>query len=140
MPDLLSSDKVIVALAGLIGVIVGSVLTTFFAPWVKYRLDRRIKALQEAGAERQLQRDQIARWREMIAWLAQKRQLSPDSLVAALQGHVEYQALEPLLRPEIRAMIYGGNLTIVVGSVIPSVLHYLKEEVSRLEREWGLRT
>jgi hypothetical protein len=108
------------------------------APWVKWRIENKRRQVEENRTEKASRRAQILRWREMIATLAANTDHSPQKVAAAIQGHPDYYSLEPYLDHDVRRMVYLGNQVHLVGAQIPSPLLYLKDEIARIEREWGV--
>src|SRR6266508_4185883 len=132
------SDPILIAVIGFGGAILGSLLTTFFAPWVKWRIEKKRRELEEGRTDKAARRAQIQRWRTMIATLAANNYHTPEDVAAAIQGHPDYYSLEPHLDHDVRRMVYGGNQVHLVGTQIPSPLQYLKDEIARIERHWGV--
>ena len=75
-------------------------------------------------------REQISKWRKMIIEVHKGR---PNS---SLQTHPDYLSLEPLLKKEVNNKVYGENRVFMYGSDLQSPLREIKDEITRIEKEW----
>lgn len=123
-------STVITALISGVSAVVGGVITAIGAPLVKHWLE-------QCASEKNRKREQIAKWRQMLldVNLAAGGNISPGS---KLHLHPEYIALEPLLTEAARKVVRAENRTIVVGQALSVPLETLKNEIARIESQWGL--
>lgn len=124
-------DKLIIAIVAAVSAMVGGLITSILGPLVKHRLE-------QSTADRSRQREQIAKWRQMLLHVDRAAQgnSSPGEI---LQIHPEYITLEPHLTEQARRVAQGQNTTAVVGQTLCLPLETLKNEIARIEQEWGLR-
>lgn len=118
------------ALVAGISAIAGGVISAIVAPYIKHRID-------DSVAEKGRRREQIAKWRQMIMEVNQAAEgnISPSEF---LQLHADYITLEPYLTPAARRVAHAENRTWVVGQALSLPLETLKNEIARIESEWGL--
>jgi hypothetical protein len=124
-------DKLIIAIVAAVSAILGGIVTGVLAPFIKHRLE-------QAVAEKERKRLQIAKWREMVLEVdrAAAGNISPGEL---LHLHAAYITLEPHLTESARRIARAENRTFVVGQALCLPLETLKSEVARIEKEWGPR-
>jgi hypothetical protein len=135
----LKEPIVITAIVGLLSGIFGSVMATFFAPWVKYKIEEqheeRVKQAEEVKQKREL----IAKWRVMVIEIHEKEEATGQSAQKLLQVNKDFLALEPYLSSKALQAVYGRETTTVAGSVLQGALLEVKDDIARIEKEWGLR-
>jgi hypothetical protein len=89
------------------------------------------------------------KWREMVQRVIlemdkiQQGERSPITVVRSpvawlLERESDFSSLEPLLTKAAVGGIYAGT-TFVAGPTIDSKLVLLRDEIARIEKEWGLR-
>lgn len=124
-------EKIIIAIVAALSAVLGGVVTAILGPVIKHRLER-------AAAEKSRKREQIAKWRQMLLDVdhVAEGNISPGEI---LQVHPEYITLEPHLTEQARRVARGENRTFVVGQSLSLPLETLKNEIARIEHEWGLR-
>lgn len=124
-------DKIIIAIVAAVSAVLGGLVTAILGPIIKHRLE-------QSTAEKSRKREQIVKWRQMLLDVdrAAEGNISPEVL---LQIHPEYITLEPHLTEQARRVGRGENRTIVVGQALSLPLETLKNEIARIEHEWGLR-
>ena len=125
------NENIITALVAAASALFGGIVSGVVAPFVKHRLD-------QAVVKQSRKRDQIARWRKMVLEVNQANELN-ISLDESLQLHPEYITLEPYLTNDARRTARSESRVLVVGQVLPFPLETLKEEIARIEQEWGLK-
>lgn len=125
------NENIITALVVAASALSGGIVTGVISPFFKHRLD-------QAVVKQSRKRDQIARWRKMVLEVNQVAEgdMSPNE---SLQIHPDYITLEPYLTDNARRTVGSENRVLVVGQVLPFPLETLKNEIARLEREWGLK-
>ncbi len=134
------NDLVVIALVGAGGALIGSIITSLMAPWVKFAIQKRMRELEEAREQTQRCRELITTWRAMVNEIARQAQPSESSgsIKHSIQLHVDYLSLEPHLSKEGRRWAYAPVRLITIGVEIPEPLYHLQQEIARIEREWGL--
>lgn len=124
-------EKLIIALVAAGSAIVGGLLSTVLGPVIRHHLE-------QSSAQKDRRRAQIQKWRDMVLQL--DRESGGDINVGpALQAHPDFLTLEPHLAPEARRSVYAQNMTIMVGSTLAKQLRDMTAEISRIEKQWGLR-
>jgi len=123
-------DKLVLALVAAASAIVGGLVTSVVAPWVKHKLER---SHSELARKRKL----VADWRQMITEIAGKTD-EQDEAQSLLQNHPAFLSLEPHLSEEARRAAYGRNFTVAVGVHVPYPLHVIKNDISRIEKAWKI--
>ncbi len=125
------NENIITALFAAASALFGGIVSGVVAPFVKHRLD-------QAVAEKSRKRDQIAKWRKMVL---EVNQVTEGDMCTneSLQIHPEYITLEPYLTDNARRTVQSEDIVLVVGQVLPFPLETLKNEISRIEQEWGLK-
>jgi len=124
-------EKVIIALVAGTSAIVGGLLSTVLSPIIKHHLEA-------SAARMDRQREQIQAWRDMVLYIG-RNSADLGSVGQEIQAHRDFLTLEPHLTDEVRRSIYSKSITIVVGSTLPKQLRDLTSEISRIEKQWGLR-
>jgi hypothetical protein len=94
---------------------------------------------KEKIEEKQRRRDQIGKWRHMLAHVVvlQGRHppaAAPIDFVYSLHQQPDFFGLQPRLEP----VQWGKYTATIEGSRLPSVLDFIRDEITRLEREWRL--
>ena len=119
---------------------IGSIITSLVAPWVKFAIQKKMRELEEAREQTQRRRELITSWRAMVNEIARQVQPSESSgsIKHSIQHHVDYLSLEPHLSEEGRRWAYGPVRMITLGVEIPPPLYHLQQEIARIEREWGV--
>ncbi|MGB3749143.1 MAG: hypothetical protein WA961_13145 [Rhodanobacter sp.] len=124
-------EKVIIALVAASSAVVGGLISAVLGPVIKHHLE-------QSAAERDRKRAQVQAWRDMVLYIERNSNgqvnVGPD-----IQVHQDFLTLEPYLSDEARRSIYSQNMTIIVGSSFPKQLRDLTAEISRIEKQWGLR-
>lgn len=138
MSDILQNEKVIIAIVGLLGAIIGGVLTTYFAPWVKWKIEKSKEELNREPEDKDRKRKNIERWRNMLLDVWAQSEETGTSPEVILQTNRDYLDLEPHLSDGGRNAVHGSTRGIVVGSVMQGALITLRQEIARLEKEWDL--
>lgn len=127
----MTNEKVLVAIIAAISAILGGVLTSVISPWIKMKLEVRTK-------EKERKRALVKEWRNML--LEVQSNVEYENEVGQLiQVHPAYLSLEPFLNKETRNFVYSENRSIIVESALSAPLRAVKDEISRLESEWGIR-
>lgn len=124
-------DKLLLVLVAAISAVVGGLITSVLAPWVKHRIELKTA---EVNRKRQL----ISDWRQMIIEIT-KDAKGPDEARALLQNHPAFLSLEPHLTDEARRAAYARLFTVAAGVEVPYPLHIIKKDIIRIEESWGLR-
>ncbi len=109
------NEKVLIALVGLVGAIIGSVLTTFFAPWVKWKLEEKRERLKKEFEDKERKREQIKKWRDMLLQVHKEHEAYGKSIQETLQTHREFLDLQPHLSTKGKSTAYKENRNLVVG-------------------------
>ena len=124
-------EKIITALVAAVSAVLGGVVTATLGPVIVHRLG------QSAG-DKSRKREQVAKWRRMLPDVNRDAagNVRPGEV---LQVHPEYMTLEPFLTDQARRVVGGENRTIVVGPALSLPLETLKDEIARIEHQWGLR-
>lgn len=112
------TDKIIVAVIGLITGALGSVI----APWAKWSVEKRRMRMTT-------RRDKIAGWR---LWLGRLRDRH------GINESLRYTEIRPYLRESTRRMIEGGPVVATRGRGGDPVMNAVLEDLGRLEARWGL--
>lgn len=123
-------DKLLLALVAAGSAVIGGLITSVLAPWVKHRIEL-------MSAETNRKRQLISDWRQMIIDVT-KDARGPDEIRALLQNHPAFLSLEPHLTDEARRAAYARNFTVAAGIEVPYPLHIIKNDISRIEKSWGL--
>lgn len=137
MSELLSNEKVLIAIAAAAAAILGSLLTAVVSPWIKNSLEERRAKRERETLDIQRRREQIAAWRRMILDV-QAQASSLNNVYECLELHPDYLSLEPLLSDDARNNLNRARRVITVGSALPTSLIVIKNEIARIERDWGL--
>lgn len=124
------NEKIVLAIIVAISAMVGSAISGVISPWIKHRLERKVE-------ESTRKREQIQKWRTMILEVAEKYKSNGD-LQQALQLHVDYLSLEPLLDEDTKHSVYQRNYIVSAGISLPYVLQKLKLNIAEIERKWHL--
>lgn len=124
------NDKLLLALVAAASAVIGGLITSVLAPWVKHRIELKTA---ETNRKRQL----VSDWRQMIVEIT-KDASQPDKARALLQNHPTFLSLEPHLTEEARSAAYARNFTIAIGVEVPYPLHVIKMDINRIEKSWGL--
>lgn len=124
-------EKLVIALVAAASAIAGGLISAVLGPVIKHRLER-------SAVERDRRRGQIQRWRDMVLQIDRESGGNID-VGPALQAHPDFLTLEPYLTEEARRSVYAQGLTIMVGSTLAAQLRTMTAEISRIEKEWGLR-
>lgn len=124
-------DKIIIAVVAAVSAVLGGTITGVVAPFIKHRLE-------VTAAEVARKRAQVVKWRQMHLDVnrAAGGNVSPGE---TLHLHAEYITLEPFLNDAARKVARAENRTVVVGQALSLPLETLKNEIARIENEWGLR-
>jgi hypothetical protein len=124
-------DKLIIAVIAAISAIAGGVISAVIAPFIKHWLE-------QASTKKTRQREQIQKWRQMLLDVDRVAEgnISPGP---QLQVHPDFLSLEPHLSEDTRRSVYGENRTLVVGQSLALPLQKVKQEIARIEREWGVQ-
>ena len=130
------SDNLLIALVAAGSAVIGSVLTTLFAPRAKWQIEQQRQAIADEKADKDRKRDLVRSWRETIA-LVSCREPTHWQALAFLTWQAPYQSLEPLLGPETRRVIAEDDDS-VDEYELPIVLACIRDDIARIEREWGL--
>lgn len=123
-------DKVLVALVAAGSAIIGGLITAVIGPVIKHWLEERTD-------KNERRRAQIIKWRAMVLEVSKESEYIND-VGQHLQLHPEFMSLEALLSPQVRSGLYQDNRTIVVGQSLPVPLEGVKNDIARIEKEWGL--
>ena len=123
-------EKVILALVATGSAVAGGLITSVVAPIVKHWLER-------SAVERDRRREQIKRWRSMILEVERLFNESGE-LGLSLQLHPDFLSLEPHLEGEVQRVAYAPNRTVSLGVHLPHPLQMIKDDIARIEREWGV--
>ncbi len=123
-------DKLLLALVAAGSAVIGGLITSVLAPWVKHHIELK-------SAETNRKRQLISDWRQMIIEIT-KDARGPDETRALLQNHPAFLSLEPHLTEEARRAAYARNFTLAVGVEVPYPLHVIKNDINRIEESWGL--
>ena len=123
-------DKLLLALVAAGSAVVGGLITSVLAPWVKHRIELKTA---EISRKRQL----ISDWRHMVIEIT-KDATGPDDARVLLQNHPAFLSLEPHLTEEARRTAYARNFTVAMGVEVPYPLHVIKKDIIRIEKTWGL--
>ncbi|MBC3872542.1 hypothetical protein [Undibacterium flavidum] len=138
MLEFLNNDKTLTLVLGLIGGGITGLITHFFAPWFKWKLDEKTQTRKMENELKEYRRSLILKWRTMLL-SAENIQRNGDGVAnTIIQLNADYLSLEPLLTPDARKAVYQRNRTIVVGSELQGSSLILKDEIARLERQWEL--
>lgn len=124
------NDKLLLSLVAAVSLLVGGLVTSVLAPWVKHRIERK-------SAEIDRKRQLISDWRQMIIVITNETN-NPDEVRALLQNHPAFLSLEPHLTDEARRAAYARSFTVAAGVEVPYPLHVIKNDISRIETAWGL--
>jgi hypothetical protein len=124
-------NTVVIAIVAAASAAAGGVITGVVAPFVKHRLE-------QATAEKSRKREQIVKWRQMLLDVERATQgnISPGQ---SLHLHPEFITLEPYLSHAARKVARAENRTVVVGQSLSLPLEAMKNEIARIEGDWGLR-
>jgi hypothetical protein len=124
-------ETIIIAVVAAVSAVLGGVVTAVLGPVIKHRLE-------QSAAEKSRRREQVARWRQMLLDVNRDAagNASPGEI---LQVHPDYITLEPFLTDEARRVAVRENRMIVVGQALCLPLECLKDEIARIEQQWGLR-
>jgi hypothetical protein len=149
MGDSFLSDKAVTAIMSLVGAAAGGFSAQYLSPWFKWKLDIKKDAIdrahreeerakQAAQSEIERRRNLIKEWREMIKrveFVARTNKITSEEIY---QQTPEYLQLEPFLTAEAKMAVYARRDAIVPGLSLQGGALILKEEIARLEFEWGL--
>jgi hypothetical protein len=124
-------EKLIIALVAASSAIVGGLITSVLGPVIKH-------GLEQSSVKKSRQREQIQKWRNMVIQVDRETDGSID-VGAALQVHPDFLTLEPYLTEEANRAVHAPNRTAVFGSTLQAPLSNMSTEISRVEKEWGLR-
>lgn len=113
-------EVVISAIVGLLAGTVGSLI----APWVHWSIEKRKSKIE-------YRREQIRKWREEIN-ASDTNGVKPTDTAA-------YSAMRPYLDPELVKKLENALTIFASGGRGPNTKKLiLLDEITRLEREWGL--
>lgn len=138
MTEFLKNEKILTILLGLLGGGISGLATHFFAPWFKWKLDEKTQTKKMEADLKERRRELILTWRKMLISAEYEAQKEETSVQKIIQLDPNYLSLEPLLGPEEKKAVYRENRIIVLGSELQGASLVLKEEIARLEKEWGL--
>ena len=125
-----------IALIGLVGAVVGSVLTTIFAPWIKWEIEKQRQAAANKREEKERRRALVATWRRLLAGAVTA--YSPGrNVLRWLALHEDYHSLERHLGERTRQLLTNDNVLVLEGE-IPAPLSAMRADIDRIEEEWGL--
>lgn len=124
-------EKLIIALVAAVSAVIGGLISTVLGPVIKHRLE-------QSAADKNRRREQIQKWRDMVLQIDSDAGSNID-VGPALQAHPDFLTLEPHLREEARRSVYAQSMTIIVGSTLAAQLRNMTAEISRIEKNWGLR-
>jgi hypothetical protein len=110
-------DKLLLALVAACSAIVGGLITSILAPWVKHRIE---VGTAEVGRKRQL----ISDWRQMIVEITRDAS-GPDDARVLLQNHPAFLSLEPHLNEQARRAAYARLFTVAAGVEVPYPIHVI---------------
>ena len=124
-------ERLVTAIIACVSAIAGGVISGVVSPFVKH-------LIEQSAAKSARQREQIAKWREMLLGVNHRAEgnISPGPI---LHLHPEFITLEPHLTVESRRIARADNRTVVVGQALCVPLETLKNEIARIEKEWGLQ-
>ncbi len=128
--EFLTNEKVLVSIIAAVSAVLGGILTSVISPYVKVKIE-------EATREKERKRALIAVWRKMLLEVQSAKEYENE--VSQILGvHPSYLSLEPHLSKEGKKRFHAGARTITVGSPLSTPLIAIKDEISRLEKEWGV--
>ena len=134
--DILLNEKVLIAAISLVSAGVGSILTTFLAPWVKWKIDEKRVEAELKRQDISEKKEKIVTWRKMILRINEQSETTGFGVNDLLHTDEDFLSLEPHLKEEVKVKLYGEQHTFVVGEVLNHTLPDVKEEINRLEKEW----
>jgi hypothetical protein len=128
--EFLANEKILISIIAAVSAVLGGILTSVISPYVKIKIE-------ESSKEKERKRALIIEWRRMILEVQSSTEYE-NQVSQNLQIHPSFLSLEPHLSKEAKNRFHRSSRTITAGSALSTPLLVIKDEISRLEKEWRI--